>query len=284
MALVVVHGDDDYRDRYYDSGGNQDLREIADEKFTGAINQRREFVGRLEFFLAYLATMGSRRHQMLQRAPPGRGSEEELARTRLHFVLEIFGRHPLEDLGPFVARDAGEVLIRSLWLTLRFVKLARGLEHFFGHVDGRLGAQCQRYRVTRARIYFEILALASLHLDAREIGALAQFSYLRGFDGGAELGEQIAQQVMRHRTLRLDSLELGGHRSGLERSDPDMQIELIVGILQDHNRHLCGWVESNSPNHHQNEIFLVSCHRKALQPLLLKGARKNYFRIPGATG
>src|SRR4029077_16761219 len=136
-----------HRDRRYDSGGNQDLGEIVDKEITGAIDQRREFVRRLEFLLGYFAAMGSRRHQMLQRAPPGRESEEELARTRLHFVLEIFGRHPLEDLGPFIARNAGEVLIRSLWLALRFVELARGLEHFLGHVDGRLGAQRQRYRV-----------------------------------------------------------------------------------------------------------------------------------------
>src|SRR4029077_13555504 len=133
----------------------------------------------------YFAAMGSRRHQMLQRAPPGRGSEEEVARTRLHFVLEIFGRHPLEDLGPLVARDAGEVLIRSLWFALGFVELARGLEHFLGHVDGRLGAQRQRYRVARSRIDFETLALASFHLDAGEISALAQFGYFRRLDSGA---------------------------------------------------------------------------------------------------
>src|SRR5260370_37249624 len=130
---------------------------------------------------------------MLQGAPPGRGSSEEPARTRLHFVLEILGRHPLENFGPFVARDTGEVLIRSLWLALRFVELARSLEHFFCHVDGRLGAERERDRVARARIDFEVLALASLYLDPRAVSALAGFRYLSRLAGGPQLGEQIAQ-------------------------------------------------------------------------------------------
>src|SRR5260370_41379341 len=126
--------------------------------------------------------MGGRRHRMLQRAPPGRGSAEEPARTRLHFVLEILGRHPLENFGPFVARDTGEVLIRSLWLALRFVELARSLEHFFCHVDGRLGAERERDRVARARVDFEGLAPASLYLAPREVSVLQEVRYLRRLD------------------------------------------------------------------------------------------------------
>ena len=105
---------------------------------------------------------------MLQRAPPGRGTGNRRARA-LHLVFEILGRHPLEDFGPFVARDSGEVLIGSLRFALGFVELAGGLEHFLGHVDGRLGAERQRNCVTRARINFEVLAVASLDLDACEI-------------------------------------------------------------------------------------------------------------------
>src|ERR1035437_2031616 len=199
--------------------------------------------------------------------------QRSLARLRLHLVFEILGRHPLEDLGPFVARHTGEVLIRSLLFALRLVELAGSFEHFLGHVDGRLGAQRQRDRVARPRIYFERLAVARLDLNPREVGVFAQLGDLGQLDCRAELGQQIAQQVVRHRALRLDPFELGGHRGGLERADPDVQVELVVGILEDDDGHLGRGVERDPTYDHQNEVFPVTGHRRALQSFLFKRAR-----------
>src|SRR5208282_3400459 len=77
---------------------------------------------------------------------------------------------------------------------------------------------------------------------------------------------------MRHRPLRLDPFELGGHRGGLERTDPDVQVELVVGILQDDDGHLGGRIERDPAHDHQNEVFPVTSHRRALQ-FLFRRAR-----------
>src|SRR5260370_41844280 len=111
--------------------------------------------------------MSSRRHRMLQRAPPGRGTENRRARA-LHLVFEILGRHPLEDLRPFVARDTGEVLIGSLLFALGFMELAGGLEHFLGNVDRRLGPQRRRARGAWPRIAVQLIALAGRTLASRD--------------------------------------------------------------------------------------------------------------------
>jgi len=100
MPLVVVDADYDRSDGNHDPSRDNHLSEIVDEEVACAIDEGCELVGRAEFFLSYFTAMSSRRHRMLQRAPPGRGTGNRRARA-LHLVFEILGRHPLEDLGPF---------------------------------------------------------------------------------------------------------------------------------------------------------------------------------------
>jgi len=114
-----------------------------------------------------------------------------------------------------------------------------------------------------------------VHLIAREI-VLSRSSVISATRRWRRLSEKCAAGHG-HRACGY-SFELVASR-WLERSDPICRLSLCrvfqtIGILVK--------VESNSPNH-QNKIFLVSCHRSALQPLRLKGARKNYVRIPYAT-
>src|ERR1700728_2538411 len=92
---------------------------------------------------------------------------------RLHLVLEIFGGHFLEDFGPFVPRNTGEVLVGNGV----FGRIAGGLVQFagdfedgLGYVDRRFSAQSHRDRVGGSRVDMQRTPFAGLELDAGEVG------------------------------------------------------------------------------------------------------------------
>src|SRR5262249_2404269 len=125
-----------------------------------------------------------------------------------HLVLEVVRRHLLEDLGPLVARDVGEVLLLAL---VELLQHARGLQDRLGHVDRTLGPQRQADGVGRPRVDLQ-LPIADAQVDEREVRVLAQLGHLDPLHCRLQLFEDGAQQVVGHRAGHLDALELGRHR------------------------------------------------------------------------
>ena len=52
---------------------------------------------------------------------------------------------------------------------------------------------------------------------------------------------------MSHRPGHGDALDLGGHGGRFQQADPNRQIELILGIFENHDRRLGHRVEGQSP-------------------------------------
>ena len=57
-----------------------------------------------------------------------------------------------------------------------------------------------------------------------------------------------AQQIVGHRPRRLDALELEGDGVGLEDPDPDRQEEVLVRLLEDHDRGVGDGIEDQPPD------------------------------------
>src|SRR5581483_5523 len=53
----------------------------------------------------------------------------------------------------------------------------------------------------------------------------------------------------------LDALDLGGHGGGLEEADPDRQVELVFGVLEDDDRGFGHRVQGQAADRHLNRIF-----------------------------
>ena len=62
-----------------------------------------------------------------------------------------------------------------------------------------------------------------LQVDHRVEGVLLQVAHDDLVDGGLQVLDDVAQQVVRHRPRRLDVLDLQRDGVGLEHADPDRQ-------------------------------------------------------------
>src|SRR5262249_46372831 len=182
-----------------------------------------------------------------------------------HLVLEVVRRHLLEDLGPLVAGDVGEILLLAL---LELLEHARGFEDRLGDVDRALRPQRQADGVGRARVDLE-LPVADAYVDQGEVGILAQLGDLDPLHNRFQLLEDRAQEIVGHRPGHLDALELRRHRRRLEETDPDRQVQLVVRIAKDDDRGLGDRVQRQPPDGHENEVVAIHASR------ILKHPRRN---------
>src|SRR5439155_25643466 len=107
---------------------------------------------------------------------------------------------------------------------------------------------------------------ARAYQDAREVSILAQFRDFDRLDRRTQVAQYVAQKIVGHRALWADTLQLGRHRGGLQRADPDWQVELVVWIFEHNDRHLGGRIERQSAHYHQNEVFPARSHDECLYP------------------
>jgi hypothetical protein len=65
---------------------------------------------------------------------------------------------------------------------------------------------------------------------------------------------------VRHRAGHLDALELGRHGGRLEEADPDRQVQLVVGILENDDGRLGDGIEGQTADGHLDEV--VATHSR----------------------
>ena len=105
------------------------------------------------------------------------------------------------------------------------------------HEDRRLGPEREGDRIARPGVHSDRIAVQS-EVDHRVKGILLQIADDDLLHRRLQIGDDIAQQVVRHRAWRRDVLDLKCDRIRLEESDPDRQDPLAVLVTQDHDRHI----------------------------------------------
>jgi hypothetical protein len=70
------------------------------------------------------------------------------------------------------------------------------------------------------------------------------------------IAKDVDEQVMRERARRRRSLQLHQDRSSLGMTDPDRQVTVAVGGLQEHDRLLADEVERDPVDRHLDHRFL----------------------------
>src|SRR5687768_9285952 len=101
--------------------------------------------------------------------------------------------------------------------------------------DRSVKPEGERDAVARARIHLEHVVLASDE-QLGEIGVLLDRAYDDAPQFAAEADDDLLEQVVRERPLRLHPLQLHGDRARLGRSDPDGQHARPIGLAQDDDR------------------------------------------------
>ena len=101
--------------------------------------------------------------------------------------------------------------------------------------DGRPGAQRERDGIARARVDGDRLATDG-QVDQRVEGVLLQVADDHLVHRAVERLDDVAQQVVGHRTLRRDVLDLQADGVGLVPPDPDRQHALPVLVPEDDDR------------------------------------------------
>jgi hypothetical protein len=142
--------------------------------------------------------------------------------------FEVFGRHLLEDLGPLVTRDVGEVLLLPL---LHLLQTLEASSTFFATQIGLLVRSASEM-ASLGRESIVHFTIADLEIDEGEVGVVFEVGHFDALDGGVEVADDALQQIVRHRPGHLDAFELRRHGGGFEEADPDGQIQLVVGVLE----------------------------------------------------
>ena len=114
---------------------------------------------------------------------------------------------------------------------------------------GASGADRQGDRVARARVDLDLGAV-DRHGDLRVERVLPELGHRDLDHTRLELGEDVREEVVRHRPGRRGSLELHQDRCCLRMADPDRQELVAVGGLQQDDRLLADHVEADAVDDH----------------------------------
>ncbi len=185
-----------------------------------------------------------------RRANRGAGDDP---RRRLALFFSFFFFAVLAG-GEVLRRDVVEEVLELLDDLLGVLHLVLELDgglgdHVLGGEDWRAGAHRERESVGGPRVDRN-LAAVQLERDLGVEGVLAQ---LGDRDPGAvhlELGEHLADQVVRHRARRVGSLELHEDGGRLGVADPNREELVAVAGLQKHDRLLADHVEADAVDDH----------------------------------
>ena len=129
----------------------------------------------------------------------------------------------------------------------------RLLDHLVGGEDRRLRAHRDRDRVGGARVDLD-LRVAVLDRDRGVEGVLAQLGDRNPHDLDLELAEDVDEQVVRERPRRRRALELHQDRRRLGMADPDRQVPVSLGRLQEHDRLLADEIERDPVDRHLDHL------------------------------
>ena len=135
---------------------------------------------------------------------------------------EVFGRDLVEELAELL--DLVLLLVGDLDPDL--------VEQVLRAEDRRPGADGERDGVRRPGADDPVLAEHELG----DVDAVPHLGDVHGLELGAEGADDLAEQVVRHRAGRPDTLLLERDRRGLDGTDPDRQVPLALRLLEQQDR------------------------------------------------
>src|SRR5688572_4809168 len=125
----------------------------------------------------------------------------------------------------------------------------RVLDDGLFHKNRRAGAKCQRNGVARSGVNGHSFAADGQVHDCVE-RVLLEVVDDYSIDAAVKVGDDVLEQVVRHRPRRDVILDLQGDGVRLEQPDPDRQYTIPVLVLQDHDRGIGDGVQHKPLDRH----------------------------------
>src|SRR5262249_13754196 len=161
------------------------------------------------------------------------------------------GSHRLDELAELFGIEIGEVRCGDEARPfLAFLELDGGpLDDRIRPEDLSVAANWEVERAGRARNGLELVPGLN-ECDAREGRVLAELGHGLLDDLALELGDDLAEEVVRHRALWAGPLEPHEDRGGLRLADPDWEEAILVDCLEEHDRLLADRLEAHAVESH----------------------------------